>query len=125
MAFLPFQPRDRLSEVQSTADVGLVTLGRGKGKTSVPSKVLAYMAAARPVIAAVDDDSDTAEWIREAECGWVVPAEDPQAMVDALLRAAGDPAAAAEKGRNGRRFLEQRLNRRKCTAEYERLLRGA
>ena len=122
--FVPFQPRTLMSQVQSTADVGLVTLGRGKGRTSVPSKVLAYMAAARPVIAAVDDDSDTAEWIREAECGWVVPAEDPHALADALLRAASDPAAASEAGLKGRRFLEQRLSRHRCTAAYERLLRG-
>ena len=71
--FLPFQPRERLSEVQATADVSLVTLAPGRGKTSVPSKVLGYMAAARPVIAAVDEDCDTAELIRKAKCGLVVP----------------------------------------------------
>ena len=124
LAFLPFQPRERLAEVQSTADVGVVTLERGKGKTSVPSKVLGYMAAARPVVASVDEDSDTAAWVRRSGGGWVVPPEDPRAMADALLRAAGDPEATAERGRNGRRFLEETLSRKSCTAEYERLLQG-
>ncbi len=36
LRFLPFQPRERLSEVQATADISLVTLAPGRGKTSVP-----------------------------------------------------------------------------------------
>ncbi|MBM3497816.1 MAG: glycosyltransferase family 4 protein, partial [Armatimonadetes bacterium] len=44
---LPFQPRERLAEVQATADVSLVTLLPGQGLTSVPSKVLGYMSGAR------------------------------------------------------------------------------
>lgn len=122
MHFLPFQPRARLSEVQSTGDIGIVTLERGKGQTSVPSKVLGYMAAARPVIASIDDDSDTAAWIRAADCGWVVPAEDPQAIANVLLRAAANPDEAERRGRNGRQYLELKLNRTACTDAYNQLL---
>ncbi|MFZ2089288.1 MAG: glycosyltransferase family 4 protein, partial [Desulfobaccales bacterium] len=70
--FIPFQDRGVLSEVQATADVSVVTLAPGRGRTSVPSKVLGYMAAAHPVVAAVDEDCDTAQLIRQAGCGVVV-----------------------------------------------------
>ena len=69
MKFLPFQPRSSLAEVQATADVGLVTLAPGCGRTSVPSKVLGYMAAWRPVIASADPDSDTAIEVTEGRFG--------------------------------------------------------
>src|SRR5690606_33592347 len=74
--FMSFQPRERLSEMQAAANVGLVTLAPGRGRTSVPSKVLGYMAAGRAVVAAVDRDSDTAREIERHECGVVVPADD-------------------------------------------------
>ncbi|MRR10384.1 glycosyltransferase WbuB, partial [bacterium] len=42
MRFLPFQERELLPQVQSSADVSVVTLKRGMGRTSVPSKILGY-----------------------------------------------------------------------------------
>ncbi|MGQ9730150.1 MAG: glycosyltransferase family 4 protein [Candidatus Zipacnadales bacterium] len=102
---LPFQPRERLAEVQATADISLVTLKPGYGMTSVPSKVLGYMAAARPVIAAVDTDSETARWLRAAKCGLVVPPQDPHALAEAIQHLADDPALRRQMGENGRQYL--------------------
>ena len=65
---LPFQERASLSAVLSTADVGIVTLIKGRGRTSVPSKVQGYMAAGLPVIASVDATSDTGCFDRR---GWI------------------------------------------------------
>lgn len=99
--FLPLQPRERLAEVQATADIGLVTLAPGCGRSSVPSKVVGYLAAGRPVLGSVDLDSDTASCIRAAG-GVVVPPGDPQALARAIdelsearLDGAGHAARAA------------------------------
>ena len=73
---LPFQPREILSQVLSSADLTVLTLQKNRGKSSVPSKVLGYMAAARPVAASLDADSDTARFINLAGCGICVPAGD-------------------------------------------------
>ena len=56
--------------MQASADLSLVTLAPGRGQTSVPSKVLGYMAAGRHVLATVETDCDTAETIRERAAGW-------------------------------------------------------
>jgi colanic acid biosynthesis glycosyl transferase WcaI len=82
--FLPFQPRGDLSDVQASADVSLVTLAPGCGETSVPSKVIGYMAAGRPVVASVDLGCDTAEVIRSSGCGVVVPPGDANALAEAV-----------------------------------------
>lgn len=81
--FLPLQPRERLAEVQATADVGLVTLAPGCGRTSVPSKVVGYLAAGRPVVGSVDLNSDTARCI-EGSGGVVVPPGDPRVLASAV-----------------------------------------
>ena len=44
---------------------------------SVPSKLIAYMLAARPVIALALPHSDLAQVIEESHCGWVVPPDQP------------------------------------------------
>jgi colanic acid biosynthesis glycosyl transferase WcaI len=81
--FAPFQPRSRLADVQASADVGLVTLGPGLGRTSVPSKVLGYLAAGTPVLASVDGESDTARCVEQSG-GVVVPPGDGVALARAV-----------------------------------------
>jgi len=123
MLFLDFQPREHLSEVQATADVSLVTLLPGKGRNSVPSKVISYMAAARPIVASVDEDSDTARWIDEAGCGIVVPPQDAQAIAEAIRELRADEAPARELGERGRESFAARYSRESATREYEVLFR--
>ncbi|WP_371372111.1 glycosyltransferase family 4 protein [Sporomusa aerivorans] len=123
MYFLPFQPREFLSDVQSTADVSVVTLKKGKGKTSVPSKVLGFMAAARPVIASVDADSDTAQLIKNANCGFCVEAESAECIKSAVLYFYNDRFSGRTLGANGRIYLESHFHRNKVTSCYERALK--
>lgn len=121
--FLPFQAEEDLPDMQATADVGLVTLLPETGRTSVPSKVLGYLAAGRPVIACVDAASETAAMVREGRCGQVVPPQDAGALAEAIRHAAGDPAEAAAAGRRAREFCLRRYARREGTARYRELLR--
>lgn len=116
--FVPFQPRERLAEVQATADISLVTLLKGKGRSSVPSKVLGYMAAARPVIASVDSDSETASLVRRSGCGIVVDAEDGTGLADAIVSLAADSGRRIRCGESGRRHLEGHYAKATVTGRY-------
>lgn len=116
--FVPFQPRDRLNDVQAAADISVVTLLPGKGKLSVPSKVLGYMAAARCVACAVDADSETAHLVSEARCGVVTAPGDPDALAGAILALKADGSRRDEMARNGRAYLERHLSRHTVTRQY-------
>ncbi len=120
LRLLPFQPRQRLAEVQRTADVGVVTLQPGRAKTSVPSKVLGYMAAGRPVLAAVDADSDTA--LQVAPVGIVTPPSDPAALAAAARRMADDAASRRRWGEAARQAFVKEYARAEVLERYERLL---
>ena len=50
---LPYQPFGRLSEVLASADVLVALLESDAGAYSVPSKVLTYLAAGRPILGAI------------------------------------------------------------------------
>jgi len=119
---LPFQPREILSEVLSSADLAVLTLQKNRGQSSVPSKLLGYLAAARPVAASLDADSDTARFINRARCGICVPAEDAAGLTAAILSLYNDPARRASLGQNGREFLLQYCDRESATAQYQKLM---
>ena len=122
--FLPFQPARRLAEMQSAADVGLVTLRPESGFTSVPSKVLGYMAAGRAVIASATEDTDTARLIRQAECGLAVPAQDGAALAGAIISLADDRPRAEAFGRRAREYAVEHFSRGAVIGKYREVILG-
>jgi glycosyltransferase involved in cell wall biosynthesis len=121
---LPFQPEEHLNDVQATGDVGLVSLLPEAGQTSVPSKVLGYMAAGRPIVASVAEDSPTGEMIRLADCGLVTAPCAAAGLAAAIKKLADDRAAADQMGENGRRYLVSHYGRSACVDRYERIVSG-
>jgi glycosyltransferase involved in cell wall biosynthesis len=94
-----------VAKLQIMADVFLLPLKRGAGSSSIPSKLSAYMFSGRPVLATIDEDSDTAAVIHDAACGWIGPPEDQQwlsAKMKAIVAMA--PRQLATLGANGREF---------------------
>ena len=122
VTFLPFQPWERLSELQSTADVSVVTLSPGQGKASVPSKVMGYMAAARPIVAAVDANCDTAALIRQAGCGVVVQPGSGMALAKALLNYYKESEKRRTAGERGRAFFLKHFDKNIVIQNYHDLL---
>jgi 1,2-diacylglycerol 3-alpha-glucosyltransferase len=68
-----------------------------------PIKLLNYMAAGRPIVASVG----SAQGIRHAENGWVVPNGDVDAFAQAILTLLEDRALADRLGRNARQVVNQ------------------
>jgi glycosyltransferase involved in cell wall biosynthesis len=122
--FMPYLPWDELPFSLTAADVSLITIEKGLNGLAMPSKLYAIMASGRPIIAIVDDNSDTAQIIREAECGIIVPQDrlDAQArvdaMVDALMQYYTSPELCQRMGANGRRFFEQHFTLRRAADQY-------
>jgi len=122
VSFLPFQPRARVPEVLATADVAVVTLAPGRGRTSVPSKVVAYMAAGRPVVASVDDDSDPAAAVRETACGIVTPPGDAPTLVAAIRELRRNDERRAAMGDRSRAGFERTFAMPACLERFREIL---
>ncbi len=119
--FAPFQPKDRLAEVLATGDIHLVPLRKGLARASVPSKTFSILAAARPVLASVDEGTEVARVVDRAECGLAVPPDDPEAFLAGLRGLLADPLEAAAMGERGRRFVEHWASPAAVAAAYEAL----
>lgn len=121
---IPYQPRERLSEVQATADLSMLTLLPGMGRTSVPSKVQGYMAAGRPVLAVADEDCDTSKLIRRGQFGSVLENRDPDAIAAEILALRAAPDRLARWGVAAREVFEREHDREMLIARYDELLRS-
>jgi colanic acid biosynthesis glycosyl transferase WcaI len=119
VTFRDFQPEEQLAAMQSSADVSLVTLAASFASVSVPSKVLAYLAAGRPVVACVPEESETAALIRRADAGVVVPAGDRQALAHAIRALALDAAEVRRLGERARSYAVAHLSRTVAMGRYE------
>jgi len=118
---LPLQPAEGLAEMYSAADVLLVNQRAAIVDSVIPSKLLTYMAAGRPVLAAVSDESETARYIARAQCGLIVHPQDPKALVEAVLLLRGNPALREQCGVSGRVHVLQHFAKEKILHEYDSL----
>jgi glycosyltransferase involved in cell wall biosynthesis len=80
------RPSSSMPRYFAHADVLLATLARQPiFAYTIPSKIQSYLACGRPVIAAMDGEGGRV--VRNAGAGWAVPAEDPDALADAVRAA--------------------------------------
>jgi colanic acid biosynthesis glycosyl transferase WcaI len=119
IALLPFQPAESLAEMYSAADVLLLHQKAAVVDSVIPSKLLTYMAAGRPVLAAVSDRSETARYVQRAKCGLIIHSEDPEALVQAALSLRAEPTFRQKLGSNGRAYVEQHFTKEKILQEYD------
>jgi glycosyltransferase involved in cell wall biosynthesis len=121
--FVPF--RDAVAE-QRAADALLLLIphNNGRGDTVVSGKVYEYLAARRPVLAAVPPRGAAADLIRAAGAGDVVDADDAAAQsraLEALVdRRSGDGLPDIELPGE----LRERMTRRARAAELAEVLHG-
>jgi glycosyltransferase involved in cell wall biosynthesis len=91
LELIPYVPRRRSLELQRESEALLLLIpeagGRGKGVLS--GKVFEYLAAERPVLAAVPPDGAAADLIRAAGAGIVAAPDDPEALRAALAELVG------------------------------------
>jgi glycosyltransferase involved in cell wall biosynthesis len=72
--------------IQNEADVLLLSLKKGVAQFALPSKIPAYLFSAKPVIACVEENSDTADTIKQARCGWVVQPENAGLLSETMIK---------------------------------------
>lgn len=123
LVVLPFQPYDRLPEVMGTADVLLALLNREAGVFSVPSKILSYLCAGRPILGSIPSANLAAQILTEAHAGVVVAPEDEGAfLAQARVLAAGEPANLTAMGLAARRFAEENFDIEAIVARFTEIL---
>jgi colanic acid biosynthesis glycosyl transferase WcaI len=124
VTLLPFQPFAELPDMLASADVLVAVLEPEAGVFSVPSKVLTYLCAGRPIVMAVPPENLAARIVASNGAGAVVPPSDQAGFVAAVSRMLADGDAQAEAGQRARAYAERTFDIEAITDRFEQILKG-
>ncbi len=122
VAFFGYEPRARLAESLSAADVHLVSMRRGFAGLMVPSKLFGAMAAGRPVVFVGERSSEVARILLEHDAGVVIDEGDDDALAQTLVRFAERPEERRAMGARARAAFVGRYDARTACATWIALL---
>lgn len=108
--------------VLAAADVLLVNEAPGVVEMSLPSKLTSYLAADRPVLAAVPDDGWTARALDASSGAMRVPAGEPAALLAAVRSLADDEAQRTLLAGAGAAYAAANLTPEAGLARYASLV---
>lgn len=125
LLLLGFQPFEAMPAVLASADVLVAILEPDAGVFSVPSKVLAYLCAARPVLLAVPPENLAARIVTRHDAGLTVPPTDTTAFVQAAEALLQDADRRETMGGNARAYAERTFAIDTIADTFEHVLRSA
>jgi colanic acid biosynthesis glycosyl transferase WcaI len=120
--FAGYQPRDRVGEVLASGDIHVVPLRAGLGAVSVPSKTYSILAAARPVVAAIDPGTEVTRILEHSGAGVSVAPDDEEVFTAALQHMVANIDEAREQGRKGRQWVETHVSPAAVAQSYLSLI---
>ena len=120
--FVGRHPASEMPAFMRAADALLVHLRPSEiADYAIPTKILSYLAAARPILCAAGGAS--AELVRDAEAGLITEPGDAIGLAAAVGQLASmAPQARAQLGEHGHRYLATNLEKGRVIDFYEQTL---
>ncbi len=121
----PFKPFAEMPDAMAASDVLVAVLEPDAGVYSVPSKVLAYLCGARPVLLAVPPENLAARIVSRQDAGLVVAPNDGAGFLAAAEALMADADRRAAMGTNARLYAEATFSIDAIADRVEALLASA
>lgn len=125
LRLLPFQPFERYPDILGAADALVALLEPTAGTFSVPSKVLSYLCAGRPLLAAIPPENLAARTIERAGAGLVVPPDDEEGFLLAAKRLRNERRLRDASGAQARAYAEATFDTDNVAERFLQVLDGA
>jgi colanic acid biosynthesis glycosyl transferase WcaI len=125
LILLDYQPYEQLPNMLACADVLLAVLEQDASRYSVPSKVLNYLCAGRPVLALLPSDNPVGQMVTSAEAGIVTPPGDHSKACATLNYLLSDAPLRKRMAANARHYAEQHFDMRTIGDSFERVIHNA
>lgn len=123
ICFVGQQARERIPAYIAASDACLVVLRKSEVfETVIPTKMLEFMACARPVILGVGGQAK--EIMERSGGGVCVEPGNVDELCSAILQLRERPSLGEAMGRSGREYIVRNLSRERTAAEYLEVLRG-
>ena len=117
-----YQPREKLDQSLSVADVHLVSILEGVEGTIVPCKLFGIMAAGRATAYIGSPTSEIARVLAEHDAGVLIEQGDAEGLAQAIRGMRDDRAEAERMGENARRALGEVYSREGACEAWRKML---
>lgn len=122
VTFLPYQPKEKLAESLSAADLHLVPLDPRITSYLMPSKLYGILASGTPLVAVTPETCELAQVVRDEGVGYVAAPEDPMNLADLIRQCADDSGALEAMGLRARRLALKCYDRAEVTGRFAVML---
>ena len=122
VSVLPALPKTDGRKFLNAADVCIVTLkDLDVFKGAIPTKLIDYMACARPVLCGVRGEA--AEIVKKTKCGYIFNPNDEAQLVSYLLKMLSDNKESEKMGKNGYHYAVKNFSIEKMQEAYAGVLK--
>lgn len=116
------RPRSDQNNFLNACDISIITLLPTLTGIGVPSRIYNVMAAGKPIIGFVPDESELAMVIREEDIGWVISPNDPLRLSMVILEAYSNTDLLKQMGVRSRIVAEGKYSHSFILNCYRKLL---
>lgn len=106
VTFFDFQPREILPEIMTCGDVILISQEKGTDGLCVSSKFYTALAAGKPIIALVGEESEISNVLKRDSCGFSISSYNPEEIANRILQLESDKELCIQFGKNARKTFE-------------------
>jgi glycosyltransferase involved in cell wall biosynthesis len=111
------------SDILNISDLCIVSLEKGIEGLGVPSKTYGYLAAGKPVLSIMNDETDIAKDLYEYKCGVNIIQEDILGFRNAVNSYFNDPELVKTESRNARELYESKYTKKININKYYDLVK--
>jgi colanic acid biosynthesis glycosyl transferase WcaI len=117
----PFQPREKLSEMLSAADIGIVIQKSNVIDFNLPSKIPVLLASGCPIIGSVPFSGTAARAIKNSGGGVIVEPENPHVLANQIKDFYSNRKKLEILSKQGRKYAENYYCFKSALNKYETL----
>ncbi|QHA93697.1 glycosyltransferase family 4 protein [Bacillus sp. N1-1] len=117
-----FQPFDQVANVLGSADLLVAVLEPDAGEFSVPSKVLTYHCAGKPMLLSVPETNLAAKIVRRENSGKVVAPHQSEEFLNHAEELISDEITLKKMGSNARAYAEEAFDIKRITDKFESVI---
>jgi colanic acid biosynthesis glycosyl transferase WcaI len=122
--FLPYQPRETLSESLSAANLHVISMDQSITGCLAPSKLYGILASGTPILAIVPKGNAVWRFVETNRLGWCAEPGNIDQIAQAMLAAASKPKSELfSMGMQGRSLAETLYDKQLCCGMFEQLLK--
>lgn len=100
-------PRDDYQQIAEACDIGMVFLDKRFTIPNIPSRILSYMQASKPVLAVTDEVTDLKDIIADGQFGWWASSDNLAMTIDQFDKILSDVSKISVAGINGKKYLAE------------------